>query len=61
MLTPTNLTCEYLTNPLGLDVRQPRLSWQASAAQRGVRQTAYQILVAESMGILEPVSASDGP
>jgi alpha-L-rhamnosidase len=57
MLTPQNLTCEYFTNPLGLDVRQPRLSWKVSAAQRDARQTAYQILVAESIGILEAVSA----
>jgi alpha-L-rhamnosidase len=57
MLTPNNLTCEYFANPLGLDVRQPRLSWKASAAQRGARQTAYQILVAESIGILEAASA----
>jgi alpha-L-rhamnosidase len=57
MLIPQNPTCEYSTNPLGLDVRQPRLSWQASAAQRGARQTAYQILVAPSMGILEAASA----
>lgn len=45
MLTPHNLTCEYFTNPLGLDVRQPRLSWVSSATARGARQTAYQILV----------------
>jgi alpha-L-rhamnosidase len=57
MLTPDNLTCEHFTNPMGLDVRQPRLSWQASAAQRGARQTAYHILVAESIGILEAASA----
>ena len=64
MLTPQNLTCEYLTNPLGLDVRQPRLSWKAGAAQRGARQTAYHILVAESMGVLEAAStgqAEEGP
>jgi alpha-L-rhamnosidase len=53
MLTPYNLTCEYFTNPLGLDVRQPRLSWQASAARRGARQTAFHILVGESPVVLE--------
>ena len=40
------LTCEYQTNPLGLDVSQPRLSWQLASSARDVRQTAYQILVA---------------
>ena len=55
--SPVSLTCEYLCNPLGLDVRQPRLSWKVSAAQRGARQTAYQILVAEAPAILEAASA----
>ena len=44
----TALTCEYKTNPLGLDVAQPRLGWQlvpADPAARGVRQSAYQVLV----------------
>ncbi|CAN5737062.1 glycoside hydrolase family 78 protein [soil metagenome] len=48
MLTLHHLTCEYFTNPLGLDVRQPRLSWKSSAPRRGARQTAYQICVAET-------------
>jgi alpha-L-rhamnosidase len=57
MLTPNSLTCEYFTNPLGLDVRQPRLSWKASAARRGARQTAYRILVAETPAILKAAAA----
>ena len=48
MLTPEKLVCEYLVNPIGLDVRRPRLSWQLSAERRGARQTAYQIRVASS-------------
>ncbi|HTI97505.1 MAG TPA: family 78 glycoside hydrolase catalytic domain [Dongiaceae bacterium] len=47
-MTVGNLRCEHLTDPLGLDVRQPRLSWQLQATHRGVRQIAYQILVASS-------------
>ncbi len=43
---PKNLRCEHETQPLGLDERQPRLSWQSSATNRGARQTAYQVLVA---------------
>lgn len=41
-----NLRCEYLSNPLGLDVAQPRLSWAIESATRGQKQTAYRILVA---------------
>ena len=50
-LVPQDLRCEYLSDPLGIDTPQPRLSWrsEASAADaRGQRQTAYQILVAAS-------------
>jgi hypothetical protein len=41
-----DLRCEYLTDPLGIDARQPRLSWRLQASARGVRQTAYQVQVA---------------
>ncbi len=44
----TYLRCEYKVNPLGIDVRQPRLSWQLTAEGRGVVQAAYQVRVAES-------------
>jgi len=44
-LTPAALRCEYLTNPLGIDVRIPRLSWILQSSQRAQKQTAYQILV----------------
>lgn len=42
----TRLTCEYQTNPLGIDVRRPRLSWRLEGDARAIRQTAYQIHVA---------------
>ncbi len=44
----TELRCEYLQNPLGIDVVQPRLSWVISSFERGQKQTAYQVLVAGS-------------
>src|SRR6266508_3554814 len=47
-LIVSNLTCEYRVNPLGIDVVQPRLSWQLESSQRGARQTAYRILAAAS-------------
>ncbi len=43
-----NLRCEYLKNPLGIDVSQPRLSWVMESKQRGQKQTAYRLLVASS-------------
>ncbi len=35
------LQCEYLNNPIGIDIPRPRLMWNAEG---GVRQTAYQIV-----------------
>jgi len=51
---PSQLRCEYLENPLGIDVMKPRLSWKLEALPeaRGLRQTAYQVLVASSPEIL---------
>lgn len=40
-----NLKCEYLVNPIGVDVEQPRLSWQIDDDRKGAKQTAYQIFV----------------
>src|SRR3989337_4200298 len=40
-----NLLTENLSNPIGIDVRQPRFSWQLSSDQRNVLQTAYEIKV----------------
>ncbi len=47
-LTPVELKCEYLKNPLGIDVAQPRFSWELKSSRRGQMQSAYQILVASS-------------
>ena len=47
-LEVTNLRCEYLKNPLGIDVVQPRLSWILESSQRGQKQTAYRIIVSSS-------------
>lgn len=48
-----HLRCELLTDPLGIDVLQPRLSWEVSGAGRGLKQVAYQVLVASSNEKLE--------
>jgi len=43
---PVNLKCEYRGNPLGIDVKNPRLFWEVSSPFRGAVQTKYQVLVA---------------
>jgi alpha-L-rhamnosidase len=45
MNPPTNLRCEYFTNPLAIDVPKPRLSWMVNDDRSGAKQTAYQIIV----------------
>jgi len=47
-VTVDELRCEHLPSPLGIDVTQPRLSWQLQSDQRGERQTAWQVRVADS-------------
>ena len=51
-LVPIHLRCEYMENPLGVDVLKPRLNWQLKAfnsTQRGQKQFAYQVLVASNL------------
>lgn len=43
-----NLLCENRTNPLGMDVVQPRFSWQLNSDKRNEMQTAYRVEVSES-------------
>ena len=50
-LRPAGLRCEYRAEPIGMDVLQPRMSWvleSTDSAVRGLRQSAYQVLVASS-------------
>jgi len=56
-LTPAQLRCEYLVNPLGIDTPRPRLSWVLESAERAQRQTAYQIHVAPDTALLGKDSA----
>ncbi|MDD2304293.1 MAG: glycoside hydrolase family 78 protein [Prolixibacteraceae bacterium] len=41
------LICEYHTNPLGIDVQKPRLSWKIVSVEENVLQTAYEIKVTD--------------
>jgi hypothetical protein len=47
------LRCEYLSNPLGIDVETPRLSWDLTPGPRGRQQSAYQMLVASTAALLQ--------
>ncbi|MGE5393206.1 MAG: glycoside hydrolase family 78 protein [Candidatus Saccharibacteria bacterium] len=39
------LICEYHTNPIGIDIQQPRLSWQMATTENDMLQSAYEIRV----------------
>jgi alpha-L-rhamnosidase len=41
-------TINYFENPLGIDDRNPRINWKMSSKERNKKQSAYQIIVAES-------------
>lgn len=50
-LVPSQLRCEHLVDPLGIDDVEPRLSWKLQPVDpklRGLRQTGYQILVSSN-------------
>ena len=40
-----NLKCEHLIDPLGIDAKKPRFSWQMKSDTRGICQSSYQIRV----------------
>jgi alpha-L-rhamnosidase len=52
ILRVEGLKTEYQQNPIGIDVRAPRLSWRIQADRRGTIQSAYQIRVATDSGAL---------
>ncbi|MBN1768028.1 MAG: family 78 glycoside hydrolase catalytic domain [Prolixibacteraceae bacterium] len=45
------LRTEYTATPLGVDVLQPRFSWQMESQKQGCYQNAYQIIVNDEAGV----------
>lgn len=54
---PIDLRCEYVTEPVGIDVKKPRFSWVLQSEKRSAEQTAYRLVVATSPEALEPDQA----
>jgi alpha-L-rhamnosidase len=52
-ITIVNPRTELRTNPLGIDISNPRLSWELKSAGRGKFQSAYEILVSYNPNDLE--------
>ncbi|AWW30564.1 alpha-rhamnosidase [Echinicola strongylocentroti] len=53
----SSLKVEMLTNPEGIDVVNPKLSWKILAGPKETYQEAYQVLVATSPSLLSPDKA----
>ncbi len=47
-LIVTNLKCEYLENPLGMDKPQPRFSWEILSNERATVQSSYRIFISDN-------------
>ena len=52
IITPYGLKCEYLTNPVGIDVEAPRFSWLLKSEARGQVQQAYRIIASTSRELI---------
>lgn len=55
-IEPTELRCEYLRDPLGMDVTEPRLGWILKAnnpSAGGQFQTALQVIVSSTPELLQ--------
>ena len=47
-LSVSGLTCESKSNPVGIEMKNPRLSWIITSSERNTIQSDYHILVSDS-------------
>ena len=52
-LTTSELSCEYATNPLGVDTPRPRFGWLLQSEQRSQLQSAYLYQCHGDKGLVE--------
>jgi alpha-L-rhamnosidase len=53
VLRPSTLTCEHITNPLGIDLPNPVFGWRLTSDLRNEFQTAYEIIVSDDAALIE--------
>jgi len=51
-VTVQHLRCDNLADPIGIDTKQPQLSWQLVSAKRNTLQTAYEVTVNEGKTVV---------
>src|SRR5688572_33452080 len=49
-LSSSQLTVEYVVNPIGINTDKPRFSWIPVSSERNQFQSAYEIIVSDSEG-----------
>ena len=57
-LVPVSLSCEYRSNPLGIDTKNPRFSWYFSNHVKNATQAAYEIVVSDHLEDVEQEKGS---
>lgn len=55
MHKPVRLSCEYLSNPIGIDIIRPRLNWQNESKDYNFKQSVYQIVAYDSHDLLNSI------
>lgn len=59
-MQPESLRCEYVNNPLGIGVSQPRFTWNfTDSNERNKSQSAYEIIVNNNMNEIQKVKGDD--
>lgn len=53
VVQPGKLTCESISNPLGMDTPFPRLSWTLTSKERNQKQSAYEIIVSDNLADID--------
>ncbi|MDP4132032.1 MAG: family 78 glycoside hydrolase catalytic domain, partial [Bacteroidota bacterium] len=48
-LQPVHLQCEYISNPIGIDLADPRFSWQFNSGVRNQFQSGYELIVSDDL------------
>lgn len=56
-LEVTHLSCERLHKPIGIDIAEPRLSWDLNSSCSNQKQSAYRVIVART---LEKLKQNEG-
>lgn len=52
-LEPVGLRCENIENPLGIDVKQPRLTWMFLTAEKDATQAGFEVILSDNQNNID--------